>query len=296
MTGVNHSIYYLINQAPKDNQMTLSVDVIIPTWNSAKWLERVLQAVEEGAHPARIIIVDRDSVDGTQEIARAHGCTIILDTISLGSARTKGIRASNTDWILFVDDDVIIPPDFIERMEEFMDKATGALWSPCVSTKEPLRSTNISQHQRAFGEQGYYLIKPGERGFTNATLIRRELIRDLDISDLTTWEDWAIAQRVMESGMHWKVVRVFSDHIHDDKGLFYKTSWNTAGILNLGRTGRKTVRWALSAYAQHLRLYAMSAFREAALDRDAHWCYFYLVQLSGALYAPRHLIGTRKRR
>lgn len=276
--------------------MTLKVDVIIPTWNSAKRLGQALEAVEKGVRPARIIIVDRDSMDGTREMAQAHGCTIISDTISLGSARTKGIRASDTEWILFVDDDVIVPSNFMERMEQYIDERTGALWSACVSTMEPLRSIKISYFERKLGPRGFYIIQPGERGFTNSTLIRRELIKDIEISDMTAWEDWAIAQRVMESGMDWKVVRVFSDHISEDKNVFYKTSWNTAGILNLGRTGRKTIRWTMSSYAQHLRKYAISAFKETVKNRDVYWFNFYLSELFGALYAPRHLIGTQKRR
>jgi len=272
------------------------VDVIIPTWNSAKRLGLMLEAVEKGVRPARIIIVDRDSIDGTREIALDHGCIIISDTISLGSARTKGIRASSTEWILFVDDDVIIPSNFIESMEEYIEERTGALWSPCVSTIEPIRSAFISHLERDLGQQGYYTIHPGERGCTNATLIRRELIKDIDISDMNTWEDWAIAQKVMESGMDWKVVRVFSDHINEDLNLFYKHSWNTAGILNLGRTGRKTIRWTMSSYAQHLRMYARDAFKETVKNKDVYWFYFYTVALFGAFYAPRHLIGTQKRR
>ena len=276
--------------------MTLKVDVIIPTWNSAKRLGQTLEAVEKGARPARIIIVDRDSIDGTREIAQAHGCTVLRDTISLGSARTKGIRACDTEWILFVDDDIIIPSNFIESMEESIDEKTGALWSPCVSTKEPLRSVNISQYEKDLGLLGYYTIQTGERGCTNSTLIRRELIKDIDISDMATWEDWAITQKVIESGMDWKVVRVFSDHLHEDKDIFYKTSWNTAGILNLGRTGRKSIRWTMASYVQHLRMYVRDAFMETVKNKDVYWFYFYIAALFGAFYAPRHLIGTQKRR
>jgi len=276
--------------------MTLRVDVIVPTWNSAKRLENTLEAIKRGVRPARIILVDRDSEDGTREIAQAHGCTIISDTVSLGSARTKGIRASDTEWILFIDDDITIPSNYIESMEKYIDEGVGALWSPCVSTLEPLRSMNIADLERKLGERGYFTIKPGERGFTNSTLIRRELIMDLDISDMNTWEDWALAQKVMESGLEWRVVRVYSDHNHEDTDYFYKTSWNMAGILNLGRTGRKTIRWALSSYAQHLRMYARKSFVETVKKGDVHWFYFYLVILLGVLYAPRHLVGTQKRR
>lgn len=275
--------------------MALKVDVIIPTWNSARGLEAALGSIEREVRPSRIIVVDRESTDGTREMALSHGCVLIDDTTSLGSARTKGIRASETEWILFVDDDVILPPGYMARMEAHIDERTGALWSPCISVVEPLRSHMIEMFEGNFQGRESYVIGQGDRGFTNSTLVRRELIEGIELSDMTTWEDWAIAQQVMGSGMEWKVAKVYSDHNHREEDFFYKASWNTAGVLNLGRTGRKTVRWSLAAYAQHVRKYASSIFQDLVVRRDSARLKRDMMLLLATLYAPRHLISTRRR-
>jgi glycosyltransferase involved in cell wall biosynthesis len=275
--------------------MTLKVDVIMPTWNSARTLNQALVSIEKGIQPSRIIVVDRDSEDGTQDIARSHGCVLIRDTKSLGSARMKGIQESNTEWIAFVDDDVVLPPDYLDRMERFIDEKTGALWSPCVSIVEPFRSNFIAYIEKKFDRSNWFALKPGDRGCTNSTLIRRKLVHDLDISDMDAWEDWVITQKVLQSNMEWRIVEVYSDHIHQKKDFFYKGSWNFAGMLNLGRTGRISKRQAIGDYLYQVRHYARAAFERTVVERDVSQFTNNMRTLFAVLYALRHFVGTKKR-
>ncbi|MCQ8903116.1 MAG: glycosyltransferase [Methanothrix sp.] len=80
-----------------------SIDYIIPTWNSAATLELTIKSIERFGHPNQIIIVDRDSSDGTLDIARSHGCRIIRSIKPLGGARLEGARNAETELVGFVD-------------------------------------------------------------------------------------------------------------------------------------------------------------------------------------------------
>ena len=86
--------------------------VIVPTWNSATRLERALDTVKRNLRPGKVVIVDRESEDTTRQIAERQGAEVLTDTVSLGSARMKGVRASGSEWVCFVDDDISIPEGF----------------------------------------------------------------------------------------------------------------------------------------------------------------------------------------
>ncbi len=204
--------------------------------------------------PDRIIIVDRDSADDTRDIALSYGCTILGDTSSLGSARMKGVSNSSADWIAFVDDDILLPPGFREKVGRFMAGDIGAVQCGAVSVHEPYRTIHLEELGGRMGVGDHYDLTPGERGFTNATLIRRELLAGLDLSDVDTWEDWVITQKVLSTGHRWIVVRPFVDHIHDLGDLAEKEGWNAAGILNLARTGRMPVSTALVHFVSKVLL------------------------------------------
>jgi glycosyltransferase involved in cell wall biosynthesis len=276
--------------------MSLGVDVVIPTWNSARTLERALESIERGIHPSRIIIVDRDSDDGTLEIALSHGCVVLQDLVSLGSARMKGVRESDKEWIIFIDDDIVVPNDFIERVERYVDDETGAIWSPCVSVVEPDHSEFLAILERQFNDKDAYELKRADRGCTNATLIRRDLIVDLDISDMNAWEDWVITQQVIGSGKKWLVVKVYSDHIHRAVDLSSKDSWNAAGILNLGRTGRITPYQAVADYTGLLRRHLRLAFEETIERGDPSRFQYNIKAFISVLWGFRYFVGTKARK
>jgi glycosyltransferase involved in cell wall biosynthesis len=82
------------------------MDYIIPTWNSGATLEITLSSIERFGNHNKIIIVDRNSTDDTNEIAEKHKCDIIKCNSSLGAARMAGAKRARTDLVGFVDSDV----------------------------------------------------------------------------------------------------------------------------------------------------------------------------------------------
>lgn len=101
----------------------LRLSVVIPTLNEAAYLPNLLDALAAQTRPAdEVIVADAGSTDGTPEIARRYGARVVQGgTPAVG--RNAGARAATGDLILFLDADVVPPPDFIARaVAEFLRK------------------------------------------------------------------------------------------------------------------------------------------------------------------------------
>lgn len=91
----------------------VTIDVIIPVYNGASYIQEAIRSVAGQTYPPHTIIVVNDgSTDGTAEMvdAFALSCAIPLRHISkenggLSSARNAGIKASTSEFVAFLDAD-----------------------------------------------------------------------------------------------------------------------------------------------------------------------------------------------
>jgi glycosyltransferase involved in cell wall biosynthesis len=99
-----------------------SVSVIIPTFNRPTLLAQAVRSVlNQTCRALEIIIIDNGSdPEHLSELSRIENSYDSINLVRLqsnkgpGYARNIGIEKSNGDWILFLDDDDILAPDFIE--------------------------------------------------------------------------------------------------------------------------------------------------------------------------------------
>ncbi len=205
------------------------VDYIVPTWNSAKTLDSSLASIVAHGNPDRIIIVDNESTDGTLDIAERHGCVILKDTASLGSARRTGLLEARTEWIGFVDSDVVLCRDWFSRLLKFMDDRTGGIHGDKLPDWEPYRSAHRATMKGAFAD-GPLRKGAGDRGFTDNTLVLREVALKADIESVNAFEDMLITQAVVAEGLEWLHVPVFVDHHESWETFIRKPGWHSAGL------------------------------------------------------------------
>jgi glycosyltransferase involved in cell wall biosynthesis len=96
---------------PSLNRETMgmaAVDLILPVLNEAEALPWVLQRVP-GA--VRAIVVDNGSTDGSAEVARAYGATVVVESQrGFGSACWAGLQAATADVVCFMDADATLDP------------------------------------------------------------------------------------------------------------------------------------------------------------------------------------------
>ncbi len=147
------------------------VDVLVATYNSAGTLAESLGAARRFLPLHCLIVVDRDSTDGTPEIARGFGARVYRDTSGLGYARNKALAESDTDPVVFLDSDVrIVRPDYYRHARREYERAgTAAVVGVAVGHVFryglPLGLTLIDRSlslaaaipDRAQGRETYYL-------------------------------------------------------------------------------------------------------------------------------------------
>jgi GT2 family glycosyltransferase len=88
----------------------LTIAVIIPVYNATAHLDSCLAALQRSElPPAELIVVDDGSSDGSGEVARGFGATVIRSDERRGPAhaRNLGARAAQADIVMFLDADAL---------------------------------------------------------------------------------------------------------------------------------------------------------------------------------------------
>lgn len=106
--------------------------VVIVTYNRLELLKECLACVCGQTIPfSRVIVVDNHSTDGTAEyLALRSDVEVIRERENLGGAGGfyDGLqRASQSpyDWVLIIDDDAMIAPDYMEKLLDYANAHTG---------------------------------------------------------------------------------------------------------------------------------------------------------------------------
>ncbi|MDI3402241.1 glycosyltransferase family 2 protein [Streptomyces cavernicola] len=87
------------------------VDVVLPCLNEAEALPWVLARIPAGW---RALVVDNGSTDGSAEIARAHGATVVREERrGFGAACHAGLTAATADVVCFCDCDASLDPSLL---------------------------------------------------------------------------------------------------------------------------------------------------------------------------------------
>jgi len=95
------------------------VSIIIPVYNGASYLERSFAAIRESTYSSyEIIVVDDCSTDKSLEISRKNGAKVFQmpHQTGPGAARNFGAQNAQGDILFFVDSDVLIRRDTVERV------------------------------------------------------------------------------------------------------------------------------------------------------------------------------------
>ncbi len=101
-----------------------TLSVVIPARNAEHMLGRCLDALPGRPEGLEVIVVDDASSDGTARIASERGHRVIRMATRQGpsAARNAGAAAASGQILVFIDADVVVAPDAIQRMVDVFDQ------------------------------------------------------------------------------------------------------------------------------------------------------------------------------
>ena len=147
--------------------MTVS-SVIICTYNRAHLLKRVLISLERqtiGADQFDIIVVDDGSNDPTASLceamkARLSNMRYVFtgQNIGKGAAASLGVKSAKGNTLLFLDDDCIANPDWVERMTSALGEHPIVMGAITSSSEDYIKLCHNIAH--------FYRFMPGKKNLT----------------------------------------------------------------------------------------------------------------------------------
>lgn len=212
------------------------VSVVIPTFNRSQMLLVAIDSVLKQTYEnVEIVVVNDGSTD-----ARALEVLEQLPTLYqglrvvnqpnkyLGAARNNGARHANGEYIVFLDDDNYLVPEFIDRLMECIQKDNA----DCVTTgmryfasQDQAPSVTDLQNNCFFFYGGNdWAISILRNTFGDATgLYKRDMVLDVKFEERykATYEDWAFYLNATKKGyrvatvpeplMYYRYVQKFPD-------------------------------------------------------------------------------------
>lgn len=130
------------------------IAVVVPARNATSTLRTCLSALRPRLAPGdELVVVDDGSTDATAAIAEAEGARVVRlpRTIGPAGARNRGADETSAEILFFVDADVRVASDTVERVRSrFRDAALGAvIGSYDASPTDPslvARYKNLAHH------------------------------------------------------------------------------------------------------------------------------------------------------
>lgn len=176
----------------------MKVDVVMITKNSLHpCLRESIDSIIQNVPVNHLIIIDAFSTNGTFELFeeyRKKGVDIEVYRCAYkrGKAREFGIKKVETSWFAFVDADVILADAWFDGIKRYIESDIGAI------------EGNVNKQK----------VNPKGRAYTNCTLIRTSLVKDIEIpEEMIVLEDQFIRKWIEKKGYKWlKVSRPCSIH------------------------------------------------------------------------------------
>ncbi len=182
------------------------LSVVVPVYNDAKLLRRSLACLVDQSlarEAYEIVVVDDGSTDGTPVvIAEACAASDLLHPVRLdrnrgrSAARNAGILAAAAPLVVFLDSDVLVRSDFLERHADLHRSAGRPVVGrgPVVT----IPTAEIPPHTPRFGPSRAYLTT------ANASVPRSSLIEAGMFDEgfrLYGWEDFDMGARLKARGL-----------------------------------------------------------------------------------------------
>ncbi len=154
------------------------VSAIIPSYNYERTIGPCIDALAAQTYPnLEIVVVDDRSTDNSVAEAEKRGVTVVVNEANGGvaHARNEGVNSSSGEVLFFVDADVVVAPDAIERAVDQL-LVTDDLVSVCgIYEPDPLIRDSLWEEFRSLQAYVWRAASIGDvsAGFFSLGALRR---------------------------------------------------------------------------------------------------------------------------
>ena len=143
--------------------MSLNASLIIPTYNAAKYLPKLLDSLKKQKIEFELIIIDSSSIDNTVKIAKEYTDNVIVipqNEFDHGGTRAKAAQLAKGNILIFLTQDALPYDEYsiYSIVKGFENAKVGAVYGKQISYKK----TNLfGKHLREFnyGDNSYVRYK-----------------------------------------------------------------------------------------------------------------------------------------
>ena len=181
----------------------------------------------------------------------------------LSIARKKGVLQASTEWVAMVDDDMLLPDNWLRIVTKVISPKVGAIGTIAVH-----KNKHVAAYERVVGTV-YNLSKLDTNPHINNIIIRRKLMENYNPPKLFFGEDQYFKRYVQKTGYIWKVLPfIGATHLGTSKnyvtiGISYRR-YGHFGLYKLAR--RMAARFIFTPFA--------------ALSNLSAWTFWYLTRLN----------------
>lgn len=215
LTLSEKKIVTCIQMLDKNNVAGLGVSVVIPAHNAAETIAETLESLSTQTFSNwEAIVVDDGSSDETAALAARFAekdsriRTLSQSHLGGCAARNTGISLAHFDWLLFLDPDDWLSPQYLERMTKAitLDSDLDAVhcgWARVTPDGQLIGETclpPLGDLFSAFARTCAFHI--------NTCIVRRSLVEDVGGFDtsLRNCQDWDFWQRIARTGARFGAV------------------------------------------------------------------------------------------
>ncbi|WAT17576.1 glycosyltransferase family A protein [Aurantiacibacter sp. MUD11] len=211
--------------------------IIIPAYNSEASVGVAIEtALAQTRPPLEVIVIDDGSVDGTGKVIASFGDKVVhlaQENAGQGAARNTGLKVAKGEFVALLDADDYWEPEFLERMEDFLDAHPEAVAASCAFKVErakgdycgPANHTDLkAQHPDGLILDNFFdFWADHDHLRTGTVLFRRQLIDEIGVQnpdlrisqDLEFWAmigtagNWGLVPEVLWVGTSDRIARKY---------------------------------------------------------------------------------------
>jgi len=184
------------------------LSIIIPTLNEEKYLPLLLDSIKkQNFFNCEIIVADGGSKDKTVEVAEKYECKVIEGGL-LPRGRNNGAKLAKGDTLLFLDADIVLPPNFLNNAVNDFNKRNLGIAGFLIM---PLNGKRIDKFVHLFFNKYSALIQKFSPHVNGAILVKKDVHQAIGGFDekIVFLEDYPYAKAARKLTKHGLIKETF---------------------------------------------------------------------------------------